>query len=113
MQPLLSCLQRQWAIYIDLTMGDEAYHTPDRQLCSAAAAAIARVGSLADCRLVAEDGSSCKVSKAVVAVHSSVLAQVVHLHLSGCTGVKISWCRRHVYVCHSSVQPVAVEFRKW
>lgn len=44
------------------------------ELCSAAAAALAQVGGLADCTLVAEDGSTTyKVSKAVVALHSSVL----------------------------------------
>jgi hypothetical protein len=73
-------------------MGGEAPHTPE--LCSAAAAAIARVGSLADCTLVAEDGSGYKVSKAIVALHSSVFG------CASCTSHDCSeqWSIEH-YVC--------------
>jgi hypothetical protein len=55
------------------------------KLCSAASEAIKRVGNLADCALVAADGSSYEVSKAVVAMHSNVLGcastalRVLHL----------------------------------
>lgn len=50
------------------------------KLCSAASEAVKRVGSFADCALVAVDGSSYEVSKAVVAMHSNVL---------GCAGTAL------------------------
>jgi hypothetical protein len=46
------------------------------KLCSAAADAVERVGTLADCTLVADDGSRYQVSKAVMALHSRVLGCV-------------------------------------
>ena len=67
---LLSCLQLRQEPLCSMAYG-APHQAP--QLCSVAAAAVARVGSLADCTLVAEDDSSYRVSKAVVAVHSSVL----------------------------------------
>lgn len=42
-------------------------------LCGAAAQVMERVADLADCTLVAADGSSYKMSKAVTAMHSLVL----------------------------------------
>jgi hypothetical protein len=50
------------------------YRAPE--LCSAAAAAVDYVGNLADCTLVAADGSSYKVSKGFIAAHSKVLGCV-------------------------------------
>ena len=54
-------------------MGDPPGEAPAAELCAAASATIARVGRLADCTLVAEDGSSYEVSKAIMAAHSGVL----------------------------------------
>jgi hypothetical protein len=46
------------------------------ELCSAAADAMARVENLSDCTLVAADGSTYEVSKAIIGVHSAVLGCV-------------------------------------
>jgi hypothetical protein len=45
----------------------------DHEMCSAAADTMERTGYLADCTLLAADGSSYKISKAVMAVQSRVL----------------------------------------
>jgi hypothetical protein len=48
---------------------------------SAAADEVQRVGALADCTLVAADGSSYKVSKAITAVHSRRLGCMYIVYL--------------------------------
>jgi hypothetical protein len=67
-------------------MEDVARSPEAPELCSAAADAMKCVGDLADCTLVAADGSSYKVSKGLVAAHSRVLGCVAFWYCTAPTG---------------------------
>jgi hypothetical protein len=76
------------------------------KLCSAASEAVKRVGNLADCVLVAADGSSYEVSKAVVAMHSNVLgcASNTALRMLHLPSLQLIWAAASM----QDMRPVAV-----